>query len=325
MADWEIRQHFLGKTLYLRDCYLDNSLHFDAAGKLTTSSPRTSYTLSLVEIQRVRADKHKVELEGVRYGVHFLGLLASEDQSNAMEKISITDKKSPLKIEIDRDEFNLTKQEKKALNSKPAQPNPAQPSSSQPAASDSHTPGLATSVEQANKDLRAAFDRIFAPATLDDRMIASLPAYWQLYYRAIEAKADYRPSDPSVLRQSQVDQKARLLQAFDPPSNEYAQHNAIVGLAMYHVVVGTDGKPTEIAVGRPIGFGLDESAVESIRKATFQPAIKQGQPVPVLVDLTVRFRIYSNLTSTPAAPQADADKPQPPTLPGPDTANQKPQ
>ena len=68
-----------------------------------------------------------------------------------------------------------------------------------------------------------------------------------------------------------------------PTSGNYA------GVAIYHVVVAPDGKPSEIAVGRPIGFGLDENAVASIRKASFQPAIKDGRPVPVLVDLTGRW------------------------------------
>ena len=86
-------------------------------------------------------------------------------------------------------------------------------------------------------------------------------------------------------RQANVDEKAKLLSQFEPESNEYAQAAAVAGMALYHVVVGADGKPGEIAVARPIGFGLDENAVESIRKASFSPAMKDGKPVPVLVDL----------------------------------------
>jgi hypothetical protein len=81
-------------------------------------------------------------------------------------------------------------------------------------------------------------------------------------------------------------------------------------------VVGADGKPGEIAVARPIGFGLDESAVDSIRKATFEPAVKDGKPVPVLLNMVVEFRIYSKRTevaSNSAPEQASAA----PVLPGP--------
>jgi hypothetical protein len=81
-------------------------------------------------------------------------------------------------------------------------------------------------------------------------------------------------------------------------------------------VIGADGKPGEIAVARPIGFGLDESAVDSIRKATFEPAIYEGKPVPVMLDLIVQFRIYSKRTDKPGEPLAPGT-PAEPSLPGP--------
>ena len=158
-------------------------------------------------------------------------------------------------------------------------------------------------------------------------MVASLPDYWQLYYKAAITKSDYRPLEPSVFRQSAVDQKAKLLSAVEPPSNEFAQTNGVAGVAMFHVVVSPDGKATEIAVGRPIGFGLDENAVAAIRKASFRPAIKDGKPVPVLLDLLVQFRIYSKRTAAVANSEAanvEIDK-RAPALPGPYSVQQQKQ
>ena len=88
-------------------------------------------------------------------------------------------------------------------------------------------------------------------------------------------------------------------------------------MALYHAVVGPDGKVQQVIAGRPIGFGLDENAEKTIRAATFQPALKEGKPVPVSLDLIVSFRIYSRRTSQSAAQVAD-DKPA--SLPGPYTA-----
>jgi hypothetical protein len=107
-----------------------------------------------------------------------------------------------------------------------------------------------------------------------------------------------------------------LLTTFEPASNEYAQTNAVAGMALYHTVIGADGKPGEIAVGRPIGFGLDENAVDSIRRAKFQPAMKDGKPVPVMLDLVVQFRIYSKRTEATGG-SAATEKPAEPELPGP--------
>jgi TonB family protein len=114
-----------------------------------------------------------------------------------------------------------------------------------------------------------------------------------------------------------VDKKARLVTTFEPESNEYAQAYAVAGMALYHTVIGADGKPGEIAVARPIGFGLDENAVAAIRKATFEPAIKDGKPVPVLLDLVVQFRIYSKRTAVRSDPNKPAEGAAEPSLPGP--------
>ncbi len=69
----------VGKALYLRGGYLDNTLSFNEHGRLIGHSPQGSYTLNAIQIDRVRVTKHKVTLEGARYGLHFLGQLANED------------------------------------------------------------------------------------------------------------------------------------------------------------------------------------------------------------------------------------------------------
>lgn len=329
ISEDELKQQLLGKTFYLRGGYLDNTLHFDVNGQLDGTSPHASFTLSLVEITGVHLNKHRLELEGVRYGLHFLGALPSEDQSTAFDKVRLTSKKKPLRITIDREVVEKPKKEKESRKHRDKAGAPSVPqaeageadapsASSTPGAPQHKGPAVTASTEHANRALRAALDRIFSSG-VDARMRAELPAYWQLYYQAVDAHADYRPADPTVLRPNQVDRKARLLTVFEPPSNEYAQANGVAGMAMYHVVVGADGKPQQVVVGRPIGFGLDENAVAAIRKATFAPALKDGKPVPELLDLLVQFRIYSRRT---AVASNDGAQPQPaqatePVLPGP--------
>jgi outer membrane biosynthesis protein TonB len=375
----ELKRQLVGKPLYLRGGYLENTLNFNEHGGLIGHSPQGSYTLNGVEIDRVHLTKHKVELEGVRYGLHFLGALAYEDPTAAVDRVRITPKKKVVKITIDR-EIVVTPKKKKEKDqgrgpekgkdknkaAKPGAPLPlppaqaAQQAQAQPpvqpvqpesaaapaaavasemseadqlkasiaAAPEAERPADPASVTttispaHAAKVLEEALDRIFAPG-LDERMMASLPDFWKLYYQAVAAKSDYRPKDPSVLRQNVVDQKAKLLSTFEPPSNEFAQANGVAGMALYHTVIGPDGKPGEIAVGRPIGFGLDENAVDSIRKASFQPATKEGKPVPVLLDLVVQFRIYSKRTAVAGTPDA-ADKKTGPVLPGPYTLQHMP-
>jgi hypothetical protein len=176
-----------------------------------------------------------------------------------------------------------------------------------------------TSPAHATSVLKQALNNVFATG-LDDRMLAAMPDFWKLYYQAAAAKTDYRPADPAVLRQTTVDRKAKLISKFEPESNEFAQANGVAGMALYHTVIGADGKPGEIAVARPIGFGLDENAVNAILKANFEPAIKDGKPVPVLLDLVVQFRIYSKRTAVSGTPEESSKEAM---LPGPYTAQER--
>jgi TonB family protein len=257
-----------------------------------------------------------------------------------VDKVRITPKKKVLKITIDR-ELVVTPKKKKgkkgeetpAVNAgtgTPAAPATelsdadqakaemnAAPEAERPADSASVT--TTTSPAHAAHLMRDAIDHIFAQG-LDDRMIAAMPSFWKLYYQAVANQADYKPTDPAIYRQSGVDQKAKLLSTIEPPSNEYAQANGVAGMALYHAVIGADGKPQEIVVSRPIGFGLDESAADSIRKASFQPATKDGKNVPVVLDVVVQFRIYSKRTNQPAKPDTEAANAGP-KLPGPYSVN----
>jgi TonB family protein len=366
ITEEEIKQLLVGKELYLRGRYLDDSLTFNEHGQLVGHSPQGSYTLSAVQIERVRITKHKVELEGARYGLHFLGALPYEDPTKAVDRVKVTPKKKLLRITIDREVVVKPKKDREKGKEKEAKAAPAktpatataQASAAQPApgaAAESGTTEPAnaeptdadeakaeiaaappeerpadpssvtttTSPAHATQMLKDALAKIFAPG-LDEQMMTSMPAFWQLYYQAAAGKTDYRPKDASVLRQNTVDTKAHLLTTFEPGSNEYAQANGVAGMALYHAVIGADGKPGEIAVARPIGFGLDENAVAAIQNAKFSPAIKDGKPVPVMLDLVVQFRIYSKRTAVTADPE-QADKPAAPILPGPYSVQHPPQ
>jgi outer membrane biosynthesis protein TonB len=337
----QLKLLLVGKTLYLRGGYQDNNLEFDEQGRLQSHSSKASFTLSQIQVNKVKLSKRKVELEGDRYALHFLGAAPYEDPTAATDRVRITPKKRSVRISFVREEVEKPKKKDKSENKKHKHQPKAQdtakdtetasdqPSSAGSAVSDSSSPSapgdhpsdkrgtLAKTEAQSSQLLVGALDTVFSVG-IDERMIAAMPEFWKLYYQAAAEKTDYKPTDPGVLRLSAVDQKARLVSAIDPPSNEFAQANGVAGMALYHAVIGSDGKVEEVVAGRPIGFGLDESAEQTIRKATFQPALKDGKPVPVALDLVVSFRIYSKRTSQPVAPVSD-QKPDAPALPGPYT------
>ena len=322
ISEDQIKQILVGKTLFLRGAYLENTLSFDEHGNLAGHSPRGSYTLCDIRINKARFTKHKAEFEGDRYALHFLGELPHQDPLKDVNRVKITPKKKVVKISIDREV--VEKPKKKKHGNRDEQKSSGTSLGALPPTSESSTPGdpsegkhfsATITPAHASQMLINALDKVFA-MSVDDRMIENMPDFWKLYYNAAAANTDYSPADPGVFRQNAVDQKAKMLTTIDPPSNELAQENGVAGMALYHAVVGSDGKVEEVVAGRPIGFGLDESAVDAIRKAAFQPATKDGKPVPVALDLVVSFRIYSKRTSQTAAQQA-TDTPAQPVLPGP--------
>ena len=181
-------------------------------------------------------------------------------------------------------------------------PEPAEKESER--AADPKSVTITTKPGHAAAMLREAIDKVFAQG-IDARLQEHMPEFWRLYFQAKAAGVEYRPKDPKVLRSNAVDQQAKVVSSIAPDSNEFAQANGISGRALYRTVIGADGLPVEIAVVRPIGFGLDEKAVEAIQKAKFEPAMKAGQPVAETLDLAVMFRIYSKRTGVTSQAKAE--------------------
>lgn len=58
------------------------------------------------------------------------------------------------------------------------------------------------------------------------------------------------------------------------------------------MVVDRTGQPVGVRIARPVGFGLDDRAVETVRHWTFEPAERNGDAVAVMLNISVNFRLY---------------------------------
>jgi len=65
------------------------------------------------------------------------------------------------------------------------------------------------------------------------------------------------------------------------------------GVCLISLIVDAQGNPQNPRVIRALGMGLDEKALEAVRKYKFKPAMKDGKtPVPVMISIEVNFRLY---------------------------------
>ena len=78
----------------------------------------------------------------------------------------------------------------------------------------------------------------------------------------------------------------------DPEYSEEARKAKYQGTCVLWLVVGPDGKPRDLRIARSLGLGLDEKAIEAVKTWKFEPAMKDGKPVAVQINVEVSFRLY---------------------------------
>jgi TonB family protein len=78
----------------------------------------------------------------------------------------------------------------------------------------------------------------------------------------------------------------------EPEFSEEARKAKYQGVCTLEVVVDETGRPTNIKVVGALGMGLDEKAIEAVKTWRFEPAMKDGHPVAVAVNLEVDFHLY---------------------------------
>jgi len=78
----------------------------------------------------------------------------------------------------------------------------------------------------------------------------------------------------------------------DPEYTDEARKAKYQGTCVLWMIVGPDGKPRDIKVARTLALGLDEKAIEAVKQWKFEPAMKDGQPVAVQINVEVSFRLY---------------------------------
>jgi len=83
----------------------------------------------------------------------------------------------------------------------------------------------------------------------------------------------------------------RKIHHVEPVYPEVARRAGVQGTVILEVVVGRDGNVKDIRVLRSAPMGLTEAAVAAVRQWRFEPSTLGGQPVEVVMSVTVRFTL----------------------------------
>lgn len=86
----------------------------------------------------------------------------------------------------------------------------------------------------------------------------------------------------------------QLIHSVEAEFSDEARRAKYEGTVVVSLIVDAQGNPQNVHVSRTLGMGLDEKAIAAVRQYKFKPSIDQktGKPVPVMVSVEVRFRLY---------------------------------
>lgn len=76
-----------------------------------------------------------------------------------------------------------------------------------------------------------------------------------------------------------------------PQYTEIARKARVQGVVIVQAIIDKEGKVTNVKVLKGLPMGLEDAAVDAVKRWKFRPATLNGKPVAVYYNLTVNFRI----------------------------------
>ncbi len=147
-------------------------------------------------------------------------------------------------------------------------------------------------------DPRDVIETIIIPAA-----IAPIPQQ-SLNPNQAESETTAEAQKPSL-------QEPRLLNVSLPKYSGKARDKKIEGEVVVRVLFRRDGKIKDARVEKGLGFGLDERAIEAVKRSTFLPAQLDGKEVAARVQIIVGFnleKVYIYIGVAEPGDPGDGDK-----------------
>jgi TonB family protein len=88
------------------------------------------------------------------------------------------------------------------------------------------------------------------------------------------------------------DRKPHAIYQPDPAYTRQAEKARLQGIVELSLLVGADGHPSDVRITRSLGMGLDESSIATVETWRFEPALRNGTPIPMRVTVEVTFKLY---------------------------------
>jgi TonB family protein len=107
-----------------------------------------------------------------------------------------------------------------------------------------------------------------------------------------KARVDYEGGTPRTQHVGGAVKAPVPLISVEAQFTEAARRARYAGICMISVVVDKNGMPQNPKVLRTLDYGLDQNAVDAVMRYRFKPAMRDGEPVPVIITVEVNFQFY---------------------------------
>jgi TonB family protein len=258
--DKQIKFDYLEKVLTLRHFCSGEHLRFHSDGTLNGDAPVGSWTLDgQIEVEDVHLHGAQLVIKGRRIHLIF-------SQNKPRDQLAL----------IRNDQGKQQKELAKALEHLKVEIEIELPSDNPD-----------------EKDVSAAIQAVFL--TGSESMMDVVPAYWQAYFAKQEGKPQTALSANGPvysLKPGSGMLPPRAIRQPDPEYSEEARKAKFQGTEIISLIVDPSGMARDMQIQRPLGLGLDEKAIAAISTWKFEPAQKDGTPVPVAIIVEVAFHLY---------------------------------
>ena len=249
----QLKQQYVGKTMILRHPVEKDSQQYDSAGKLLSGGREGPWTLyGGMNIRKISLKPGELQLEGNRV------FFTYDPGQTAMSYVPEDHSHIKLKVALD------------------------------------HPWG---SLEEARKVVQSIF------AVGDEERLESAPVYWKPFLaRQLGLTWQETPGAPSEktgndgrkIFQLNADSGVRPPKAIYTPEPEFTQQarkHRFEGTVMLKAVINRSGRVEHIRIVRALGMGLDEEAIDMMKKWKFKPGTRDGRPVNVELELGMSFHL----------------------------------
>jgi TonB family protein len=251
----DLRKIYEHKLLSLRNPYFGKSLNFDSSGIAINHLIEGPWsTCGLLEVQKIRINSNGVEIDGKRV---ILALRSADvDQQQTM----------PHKVQVAPVLTNEDVRIRLQMST--------------------------VDVKQVNEIMA----KLFQGGQLLDRVYA----YWKPLTNDLKAFRLNTPnasigelegSRPVYLVITGLVQPPKGIRMPNPEYTDAARGKRLEGTTLLSVVVNEKGFPEMLEIVRGLGEGLDIQALLAVANWRFEPAVRDGKAIAVMVNVEVTFKL----------------------------------